>query len=199
MPNVNLIAEQRSSFRVAAKKTRIWFFAFTIVCVVSVGGAGSLLLAAESKRAEVRGLEAEFDKQSPIRDEIEANEGALSKLTPRLASLSTARLATEKWTEIFRHVSLTLPQDTFLTNVRSQIPSDPVKPVEFIVTGMSKEQNLIGDFMLRLQDCGELGSVSLKYTEEKRAQQGTGLEFSISALIEGTEEVSKKDAEEKKS
>jgi Tfp pilus assembly protein PilN len=169
------------------------------VAVLALGTTGSLFLAAESKRAEARGLQAQFEKLAPVRDEIAKNEAALSLLAPKLTTLTKAREATDRWSEIFKHVSLTLPSGAFLTNVRSDRQSDPSKPVVCEFTGMSLDQNLVGDFMLALQNCPQLEAVSLKYTEEHRAQQGTGLEFTIATQVVGTEEVAAKGSEEKKS
>lgn len=199
MPNVNLIAEQRSQYRRSARKTQVWFFASSATAVMSLFAVGFLLLATESKKGELRGLQAEYEKQSPIRDEIEKNGDALGLLKPRLDTLISARASTEKWSTILNHISLTMPEGTFLTNVRSQSPNDPSKPIEFELTGMSLEQNLIGSFMIALQGCPEFGTVALRYTEEKRAQQGTGLEFAISTSIAGSEDVAPKSSEEKKS
>jgi hypothetical protein len=58
--------------------------------------------------------------------------------------------------------------------------------VSFI--GLSVKQELIGEFILRLQGCTDLSNVNLKFSQEKNVTLGRQLEFEVTSEIEGTVE-----------
>ncbi len=188
MPYINLIAEQRKQKRDRERKARSWFFAFLGVSVLGLGTVGFLTLKAESASAEARSLQTKLDELRPHKEQIEGNEKVLMSLKPRLETLSKARLDTERWWRILDHASLVIPPETFFTRVKATAGNDLTKPVELAWTGMSVDQNLIGELMLRLQRSPDLAEVALKYTDQKRTPQGTGLEFQIVCFVPGTEE-----------
>jgi Tfp pilus assembly protein PilN len=192
MPTINLIAEQRQLRRDSERKSRAWFFGFLGVSVVGLTGAAALLLQAESANAESKALAAKILKLRPFKDEIEKNDKAMAQLTPRLVTLTKARIDTQRWFRILDHVSLVLPPDTWITSVKTPPPSDAAKPLEVQWTGMSVDQNLIGELMLRMQRSTDLADVTLKYTDQRKTQQGTGLEFNIICQVPGTEEALEK-------
>lgn len=191
MPYINLIAEQRKQKRDRERKARSWFFAFVGVTLIGLVGVGYLTLKAESAAAEARSLETKLNELRPYKEEIEQNEKILRALKPRLETLSKARHDTERWWRILDHASLVIPPNTFFTRVKASSNNDLTKPVELSWTGMSTDQNLIGELMLRLQRSPDLANVELRYTDQKRTSQGTGLEFHIVSFVPGTEESTK--------
>lgn len=188
MPNINLIAEQIQSKRDQQKKSRTWMLAFVGASCFSLLAFGFLSLRMEMLSAQHRNLQAKQQELKPFKDEIALNEGLLGAMKPKLATLSKARIDTQRWLRILDHVALVIPPDTWVTQLKSQTSSDPTKPVEVSWTGMSAQQNLVGELMLRLQRSEFLGNVELKYTDERRNANGVGLEFQINALVPGTEE-----------
>lgn len=188
MPNINLIAEQIQAKREQQKKSRAWMLAFAGASCVTLLAFGFLTLRMEMLSAQHRNLQAKQQQLKPFEDEIAANEGLLNVMKPKLVTLSKARIDTQRWLRILDHVALVMPPNTWVTQLKSQNPSDPTKPVEVSWTGMSAEQNLVGELMLRLQRSEFLGAVELKYTDERRNANGVGLEFQINALVPGTEE-----------
>lgn len=188
MPLINLIAEQRQWKRNRFVKARTWFIIFATVSAVGILSFGTLLIGAEYTKAEMESMRASIIELRPLTNAVDENEKQLLDLQPRLQTLGAARDDTERWTRIFDHVSLVMPTDTWLTNVRAQQPSDPRQPVQVAWIGMSTEQNLIGELMLRLQRAEDLANVQLEYTELKRTSFGTGLEFKIDCVVAGTGE-----------
>lgn len=179
MPTINLIHEQRKAFRQRLKASRLWFVAF-LGAAISTGGLATLLLIGSmTLSSEAKDLQAKTEALKPYRETIEQSEKAFSQLSPRLTTLTTARTDTERWTRILEHMSYTIPTNTWLTGVRSVPGSDEAAPVEVALTGMSGQQETVGEFMLRLQSLSDIANVRLRYTEEKKTQYGEGLEFQI--------------------
>lgn len=191
MPNINLISEQRNVKRERQRRTRTWFLAFVTVSVVGLMTVGYLTLKVESGRATIRSLQAKLEELAPYKDDITANLRKLAALKPRMDTLTKARMDTQRWWRILDHASLVMPPQTWLTSVRAQPSNDATTPTEIAWTGLSVEQNLIGELMLRLQACEDVADVQLKYTDQKKTSSGTGIEFQILCLVPGTEETAK--------
>ncbi len=189
MPAINLIAEKRKWKRERIRKARTWFLAFIVVASLGVITAGGLTLHHERLKAELQDLEAQATILHPVKKDIENAQKTLMELTPRLKTLSEARKDTERWSRILDHVARIMPVDTWLTRLDSLQPTDPTQPVEITWTGMSTRQELVGEFMLMLQRCQDLGNIELKYTDLRRTAQGVGLEFQIFSKVPGTEAV----------
>lgn len=187
MPFINLIAEQRAQKRARAKKTRVWLLTSLAISVLGSGTFGFLLMRTDALQADIHSLEVQSEELKPIKDAIAMNQQFLAALRPRMETLSSARLDTERWSRILDHMSLVMPENTWLTMVNSQQASDEAKPVEISWTGMSTEQNLVGDLMLRMQRSPDLQNLQLKYTETKHSSYGVGLEFQIACEVAGTD------------
>ncbi|MCH8274132.1 MAG: PilN domain-containing protein [Armatimonadetes bacterium] len=186
MPSINLISDQRKWKRDRQKKSRTWFIAFLVLSTVGLTSVGVLTLQLEMLRAELRALQTQALVLRPLKDEIGATKEALNEFVPRVDTLVTARVDSERWGRIFDHVGRVMPDDTWLTRVESHQPSDPRKPVEVTWTGMSAEQSLVGELMLLLQRSGDLSGIELKYTDLRRTSRGVGLEFQILCQVPGT-------------
>lgn len=179
MPTINLIHEQRKAYRQRLKASRLWFMAFLGAAVSTGGLTAMLLIGSTSLSGEAKSLQAKTEELTPYREAIEQSEKALTELSPRLTTLTTARTDTERWTRILEHMSYVMPTNTWLTGVRSVASNEESAPVEVSLTGMSGQQESVGEFMLRLQSLKDIANVRLRYTEEKKTQFGEGLEFQI--------------------
>jgi Tfp pilus assembly protein PilN len=186
MPYINLIAEQRAALRAVTRKSRAWFLAFASVAGVFALTVGFFFMRSGSLNAEIADLKAQAEQLQPLKDGIERNQSALAQMKPRMETLQTARLDTERWTRILDHMSLVMPQNSWLTNVAA-VQSNDTKPVEITWIGMSSEQSLVGELMLRMQQSPDFSDVQLKFTETKHTQYGVGIEFNITSSVAGTE------------
>lgn len=182
MPLINLIQEQRVSAKKGEAKARILFFSFIVVTAISFLAFGFLMFETDSLVRQEATLMAQTQKLQPIVAKIESDEKAFSELQPRLRTLEDAVLATDKWTSILKHLSVQTPKNTWLTGIRC-IGQDPTKPISVSFVGMSTEQQLIGEFIMRLQNCEMLENVNLKFTQEKIVDRGNALEFEITGDI----------------
>lgn len=199
MPLVNLIAAQREVRRAKERAARAWFFAFVGLSGLSLVGAGALTLQVESARSNVRSLQKKAEDLAPYQSKLEDLDKMIAAMKPKLDTLGKARLDTQRWLRILDHISLVVPPNTWLTSVKSQNPGDPKQPVQVQWTGMSQDQNLVGEFMLRLQQSTDLGGIELKFTDMKRTPAGMGLEFRIDCVVPGTEEMPEKSGSKKSS
>lgn len=187
MPLINLIQDQRLAAKKNERTARVLFVSFATVATVSVLASGFLLVLKESAANEASDLKAKAQQVQPILDEVEATNREYGKLAPRVTTLTGAQETTTKWNRVLDHLAVQTPTETWLTTMRAN-QSDPKNPVAITFQGLSKRQELIGEFILRLQGSPDLANVGLKYTQEKPAQIGSQLEFEVNAELEGTVE-----------
>jgi Tfp pilus assembly protein PilN len=185
MPLINLIQEQRLAARKNEQAARLFFMTFVSSAALSVVSLGFLTFLKESADSEQSALSVKAQKLKPILDEIETNLSEYGKLSPRLKTLEDAQETTNRWNRIMAHLSTQTPTETWLTQIRA-MQSDPKTPVQISFTGLSARQELIGEYILRLQGCTDLLNVGLKFSQEKNVQLGRQLEFEIGADIDGT-------------
>ena len=60
------------------------------------------------------------------------------------------------------------------------------KPISITLNGVSKAQEPIAEFMLRVQNAQDLENVAFHYTQEKVGATGRAVEFELAADITGT-------------
>lgn len=185
MPLINLIQEQRLAAKKNEQAARLFFMSFVSCAAISVVGLGFLTYLKESADSEQSALQLKAQELKPTLDEIEKNTSEFGKLSPRLKTLEDAQETTNRWNRIMAHLSTQTPTETWLTGIRAQ-QSDPKTPVTIAFIGLSARQELIGEYMLRLQGCTDLVGVNLKFSQEKNITLGRQLEFEIDANIDGT-------------
>lgn len=185
MPLINLIQDQRLVAKKNERTARVFFMSFAISGALSVLSFGSLLIMKESVQNEASDLRVKAQKIQPIVDEIDATNREYSKLAPRVTTLTGAQETSTRWNRVLDHLAVHTPTETWLTNLRA-MQTDPKSPVTLNFQGLSKRQELIGEFILRLQGSADLTNVGLKYTQEKPAAVGSQLEFEVSGELEGT-------------
>ncbi len=198
MPFINLIAEQREKKRASERKVRAWFYVFLSSFILGISVCGLLFIRTQMLIADTRELQRDAEKLRPIIEQYEATKNALAQLSPRLKTLEKAVESTKRWNRIFTHFSYVTPTDTWLTALKSDSKQEKGKPLSVTFTGMSANQELIGELMLRLQQSFDLGNITLKYTDAKRIQVGEGLEFQIVSTLPGTEEAHTEEQSNKK-
>lgn len=187
MPLINLIQDQRLASKKNERAARVFFLSFATVATLSVLSLGTLLVMSEAASNEVSDLRAKAQEVQPIVDEVEMTNREFSKLAPRVTTLTGAQETSTRWNRVLDHLAVHTPTETWLTILRAS-QSDPKNPVLLTFQGLSKRQELIGEFILRLQGASDLTNVGLKYTQEKPVQAGSQLEFEVNADLNGTVE-----------
>lgn len=196
MPLINLIQDQRLAAKKNERAARVLFMSFATVGTLSVLSFGFLLVLKESAENEASDLRAKAQQVQPLLDEVEATNSEYSKLAPRVTTLTGAQETSTRWNRVLDHLASHTPTETWLTNMRA-MQTDAKKPVGLTFQGLSKRQELIGEFILRLQGSTDLGNVGLKYTQEKPAQAGNQIEFEVNAELEGTVEAQERNETKK--
>lgn len=182
MPLINLIQEQRDFARKSEAKARMLFFGFVAVASISVLGFGFFMYQTDSLLKEEATLKAQTQKMQPTITQIETDERSFAEMQPRLRTLEDATKATDKWTTILNHLLVQTPQNTWLTGIRTTA-ADATKPISVSFLGLSSKQQLIGEFIMRLQNCPTIENVNLKFTQEKMVDQSSAIEFEVSAEV----------------
>jgi Tfp pilus assembly protein PilN len=195
MPNINLIQEQRLAIKRLEQKTRLFFLCFAATTAISVLSWGTLLVMTERASSDEAALKQKVDRVQPIIEETDAVKAEYAKTAPRFTTLTDARKMTDKWNIVLDHLTSQTPGQTWLTAVRASQP-DAKSPILINFAGMTIRQELVGEFMLRMQQCQDLEAVNLKFSQEKQVTNGSQLEFQIEASLKDTAEVKPVTAEE---
>ncbi|MEQ1821629.1 MAG: PilN domain-containing protein [Fimbriimonadaceae bacterium] len=187
MPLINLIREQRQEVKRSEGKARLFFMGFAASVLVGVGSFGFLLFLTDRAHGEKADLETHAQKLEPFLTRIKNTDDEYSKVSPRVETLTAARELTDKWNRLMDHLTVQTPDRVWLSTLRA-VATDPKKPIQITFGGLSQQQQLIGEFQLRLQGDPDLESVNFKFSQEKPVAAGHLLEFQIEAALKDTAE-----------
>lgn len=187
MPFINLIAEQRLAAKKEEQKTRLFFMTFASTAALSAAAFAFFFFKAQGLEAEESRLKAEALKAVPLIQKIDENKAKYLALAPRLQTLEDAQKTTQRWHNVLTHVSKVMPNNNWLTALRANTP-DPAKPIGISFVGLSANNDLVGELMLRLQTSPDLENVELKFTQEKLITNFRLIEYQIEAGLAGTAE-----------
>ncbi len=187
MPLINLIQEQRLVVKQREKQMRLLMLAAFSVGALSFVGAGYFTMEAAAFRGKTASLQQQVKKLEPTVKLVEQNQKEITRLRPRLTTLVSAQEGTQRWIQIFDHLSRNTPDGVWLTAVRCAA-QDKKKPIGVQINGTSATQDAIGAFLLRLQSCPQLGKATLKFTQERVSSAGKGIEFQVDAEVAGSAE-----------
>ncbi|HRI42931.1 MAG TPA: PilN domain-containing protein [Fimbriimonadaceae bacterium] len=191
MPLINLIQETQTDSRQRARRARAFFLSFAGISLATVFGFGYLWIETDQAARDEESAKRKVARLEPMVKSIDANSKELGILSPRLATLEDAQVATDRWIKILGHLSVNTPEDIWLTNIRC-VASDPTKPVTASFVGISTSQDSVANFLIRLQSSPDLVNVTLKQTQEKMVNSRKAIEFDISAELAGTAEAKPK-------
>lgn len=187
MAVINLIAQEQQIRRQLERKTRVLGFSWLSVAGVIGAGWASLLLYGSSLNAQRAQVEAQLAQLRPTTQQLKQTQAQLGALQPLIDTLQNARKDTGRWQKLFQHFSQHTPQGCYLTGAELGKRADPKKPMEITLRGIAETQQIVGEFMLRLNQHPELEQVRLDYSQERALSElTTAVEFQITAQIKGT-------------
>lgn len=148
---------------------------------------------------EIKQIDRELAKIQPTVDQIRAYESDIKQLEPRLKLLEDSKQETLLWYTVLQDLGRSMPESTWLnslvtaqpTNTASTMNTDKktAKPGPTLnLRGTTVSQRLVGETMLRLNQCPEFERVDLAYTQESAGANFTGVEFQITAILKSTEQ-----------
>ena len=215
MPSVNMIAARR------AEKKRLEKFIY--VALVVIVGELAIMLAVmgfmtarvHADNSRIHGLDRDMARIQPTVDKIRKYESQIKELSPRLDLLSSSRDQTMLWHSVLQDLGRCMPEKTWLTSVATSVTSSgsssssggkSAPATTLNLGGSSVSQQLVGEAMLRLNQCPEFEKVDLTYTQDNPSSSasvrssGNGasgddetvsnqtLQFQISARIRSDEQ-----------
>ena len=185
MPLVNLIKEDRLA--AAAKERQVRGFALLLVFVggLSVLSAGYFTVATSQENARVATLEVAYENAKPFMKQIEDNKSEITRLEPRILTLTSAQESTKKWYRILEHLKSNMPDGVWLTSVQCQ-KQGPDSGVTLSLKGLSTTQEAVGYLILRVDTSEDIETPNLVFTQERRTEKGRALEFEVTGLLAGS-------------
>ncbi|MFQ3611380.1 MAG: PilN domain-containing protein [Fimbriimonadales bacterium] len=194
MAVINLIEQEQNYRRTLERKARMVGFGwFGVVALAGLAWAGSMLYIGLLAR-ELDRTQQEIQKLQPAVKQLQQARAELGALQPMVTTLKDARKETGRWRQLFQHLSLQMPEGSYLTNAELGKRTNPEQPLEVVLRGISRNQENVGLVMLRLNQHPELEAVRLDYTQERTMADGPPVyEFQIAAQVKGTAVVKKKE------
>jgi Tfp pilus assembly protein PilN len=201
MPSINMIAARRAERKKLEKTIRTTMLVILGQIVLAVGLFSFMTARVCSAGRKLSDLDQELKRIQPTVNEIRHYEAEIKKLTPRLDLLADSREETLLWHSLLRGVSRSMPKNTWLSSLQAKVPektettasaqagTEPAKPPALSVNlkGISTSQSLVGETMLRLNQCPEIEKVNLSYTQKGSAVKDTAIEFEIVAELKADE------------
>jgi Tfp pilus assembly protein PilN len=150
------------------------------VFVMSLLAAGYMFESGNAKRAQadLRGVQAQLAALPAPPPPRSASEEQLStQHTARMTALQTALSRRVAWDRIFREISLVLPDDVWLTEMKDKSPApggsvDPAPTATpaaaadgMVITGRTYSHDSVARFLSRLQLIPELTNVQLQSSD----------------------------------
>lgn len=186
MPLINLIHEQRLLVRQREQKVRILLLSSFAVGAFAFLATGFYLFNTARYQVMIGALEARKQALEPLSKQLRANERDQATLEPKLTTLTDATKATDKWNRLMNHLTVNVPGSLWLTAIRTNQSTDPDAGMTITFGGYSLNHDDIGEFLLRLESCSDLESVTLKFSQERAVERATLLEFEVSAVLKGS-------------
>lgn len=190
MPLINLIQEQRLAAKKNERKNQALLMTCAGVGALAFLGVGYFMFETSRLNAKADTLEQLKVKLEPTIKQVDFNNGEIAKLKPRLETLLQAQKNTEQWSKILDHLTKNTPSGTWLTSIKAA-QQDKTKPLVVTVTGLSGSLEAVGMFQIRLEACEQLENASLKYTQERFADNGKQIEFEIQSELVGSKPAEK--------
>ncbi len=187
MPNINLIAQKREEKARLERTIRRLFFLMSGLFMAAIILFTVLSAQWFRIKADVNEMNEELVKLQPKVDKIKFIEARTRELKPKIQLYSSAREHTLKWYNYLQIVAHCLPQQAWLTRVSTQqvatsatADSGPPPSAKVSISGVTMNQQLVGETMLRLNSYGAaIESVELSYTRPGTQGATPVIEFEV--------------------
>lgn len=150
-----------------------------VAAVLSIVGVFSArIMSTNARSAE---LDLEVAKLQPVVKRIEFYDNATSELQPKVDLLNNAKAHTMRWYHMLHTLSVTIPQNTWLTRIAAAPAPPDANEITVNLNGISADQNLIGETMLRLNSYPGFARVDLHFTQKTMVGARGAIEFEVGA------------------
>lgn len=194
MPSINMIAARRAEKAKLEEHVRIMF-------IVLVGEFAIMLALLSFMSARIYGtgrtadeLDQKLKSVQPTVEKIRYYNGEITKLGPKLDLLADSREDTLLWRNILQRLGHDMPAKTWLGSVSSvsavansspggAVDSSKSGGPQLLLRGVSANQALVGETMLRLNQFPEIDRVDLNFTQKGSSNTIDTVEFDIAATL----------------
>ena len=196
MPSVNMIAPRRAEMKRLERGMRKLLIVILAEVVVVLAVAAIFSAKVMSTRGRTAELDVELAKLRPTVRKIEFYEQASTRLQPKVELLGDAKDHTLRWYHMLQTLSVTMPGNTWLTRISASPPpaGSEVTAMPVNLNGVSADQNLIGETMLRLNSYPGFNSVDLHFTQKTLVGKRQAIEFEVGAGLKLSDKAREKGA-----
>jgi Tfp pilus assembly protein PilN len=197
MPSINMIAARRAEKKKLEKTMQIAVLALLAEVAITLGLLGFMSARVFSASRTVRHLDSELNRVQPTVAKIKYYEAELNKLKPRLDLLADSREETLFWYTVLQDLSRSMPQSTWLSSItasraaasssstttKATAASSTTPRPTLSLRGVSANQRLIGETMLRLNQFSEFDQVNLNFTQASTDATREAVEFEMAVAL----------------
>jgi len=201
MASINMIAARRAEKLKTEKMVRGMLLGIFAEIAVALGLLSFFMARIFSAGLTLEKLSMDLKKIEPAVQRITTCQRLIKDLEPKLELLADSRESTLLWTNIMHDLSRSMPANTWLSNVSSNVitaPSTdpkqkPTSKVVLTLAGTSVDQSLIGEAMLRFGQHGEVEKVDLNYTRRNPSMEVEAVDFDMAATLKPKEPAKKEE------
>ncbi|MEN6372066.1 MAG: PilN domain-containing protein [Armatimonadota bacterium] len=195
MPSINMIAPRRAEKKRLESNVRKLLLVIVVEAAVVVSIFTLMATRVIGTQSSITNLDRQLTKLQPTVDKIEGYEKSTKELAPKLEILNQAKSDTLRWCRVLNALSVSLPDKTWLTRISTTITTDN-SDITMSINGVSADQSLVGQTMLRLHDTvADFSSVDLHYTQQTLVGPTNAVEFEMAAGIKLPKKADSKEAE----
>jgi len=189
MPSINMIASRRAEKRRQEQNIRklIYGVSAEIGCVILA--LTGLSLREASMRGHIAELGAQIQNLQPRVNRIQALQEEMTAMQPRVDTLDGARADTLFWYSNLSAITNSLPNKTWLTSLGvtssaggapgSAAGADPT----ISLAGVTVDQSLVGEAMLRMNQAPGLDHVDLASSQQQKTGDTDTVAFQMTVHL----------------
>ena len=190
MPSINMIAARMAEKKKLEERVRL-----ALICVVGSIAIALAILSFMTARVystskAITDVDRKLAMVQPVVDKIRNYEDDVSELMPKLTLLQESRKQTSVWYNILGDLSRSMADKTWITSLTTStrvIPAAGDKPSRSAtlvnLKGTTVAQSMVGEIMLRLNQCAEFSQIDLDFTQKGASKDTDLYDFAINAEI----------------
>lgn len=190
MPSINMIAARMAEKKKLEERVRLAFICVVGSIAIALAIIGFMSARVYSTSKSIIHVDEELAKVQPIVDKIGKYEDDISVLMPKLSLLQESRKQTSVWYNILGDLSRSMADKTWITGLNTStrvIAAAGDKPSRSAILvnlkGTTVSQSMVGETMLRLNQCTEFSQIDLDFTQKGASKDTDLYDFAINAEI----------------
>lgn len=192
MPSINMIAARRAEKLKLEKNVRVMFLVVVGELAVTLALLSFMTAQVYGANRSISDFDQKLKKIQPTVEKIKYYNSEITNLQPRLSLLADTREQTLTWYNIMQELGHSMPERTWLNGISATQASasqstdaegKEISGAKLSLRGVSANQRLVGETMLKLNRFPEIDKVDLNFTQKGGDATLETVEFDMAATL----------------